>query len=182
MFIAENLRTGKLRLQIAETAKYYRHLEIKGEVARIIRSCNQALGMSGNFKNGCLYREAGLSPLWRKGCGEDVVCDHAIPVTILVESFLSGTPLSELILAPVVRISKASDQTLTRMGLAKTGHKDGLPLYRYHEGKIEIITHEGHQIDPASWTNADHCALIGRTEELKPVIASLNYERGSFSP
>jgi len=172
--IKENIRLGLEIASIYENAKYYSDLRAKHAIGTTIRDCNGTLGMTGKIKNGCLYREFGLSEFWKKGNGEVVVCDHAVPVTELVRRYREEDEcIEKLIFSPVVRITKKSDIKLVKAGLGKKGHKTGLPLFRYSEIKMRIVTHKGVEIEPEKWTDEDHWDLVESTEELSPVWKEL---------
>jgi hypothetical protein len=172
--IEEDIRLGLEIVDIYKKAKYYKDLKVKRAIANIIRNCNGALHCGGSFKNGCLYREKNLNEFWKSGNGENVVCDHAIPVTQLVELYLeSKMDLKELIFSPVVRITKAADQNLTKKH-AKTGTRENLPLFRYSHINLEIVTHTNKSVDPMTWTYQDHWNLINQsTPELAETLHAL---------
>lgn len=175
--IVELIWLGRQYVDIASQSRFYRERRIQEKVAEAIRSCNHFLAMSGSFKNGCLYREAGLAPFWKSGNGEAVVCDHAVPVGELVRQHLEdGVPLEHLILSPVVRLSKDSDRHLTQAGFARQGYESGLPMSRYSKAGIRIVTHDGEEIDAACWTDADHWRLVCNTPELRPVLNGLGID------
>lgn len=171
--IIDVIEFGKRRLAAAEKSRFYKDRRIHSAIADTIRDCNRALGAAGNFKNGCLYREAGLAEKWQPGSGESVVCDHAVPVTELVARHQAGESIARLIFSPVVRISKSANDLLTKRGFAKTGFRDNYPLYRYSHIDLELVTHEGAAVDPSQWTDVDHCRLVKATDELKPILEKL---------
>ena len=172
--ICELIELGKEHLKVTESGRYYRELRINFMIGKIIRDCNNMLGMSGNFKNGCLYREQGLASKWDKA-SEEVVCDHAIPISELVHAYRFETvPFEKLIFSPVVRIRKSTNDILTRQGYAKKGHKAGLPLYRYSHIDVKIVTHLGQEVDPSNWSDRNHWDLVWNTPELHSVLSALN--------
>lgn len=175
LLIKENIEIGKRIVDVYKEAKFYRKLKTQEAIATIIRNCNGTLGASGNFKNGCLYRQKGLQEFWKSKSGEKVVCDHAIPVSELVRMHVEeGELIERLIFSPVVRISLEANDKLTRSGYAKSGFKTGFPLFRYSHINIEIVTHNGASVDPAIWTDKDHMTLVRSTSELAPILKSLN--------
>ena len=177
--IQEVIKIGKKYRDAAEGSEFYKELRVNHKIAETIRDCNNFLGMGGNFKNGCLYREKGLDDFWKRGNGEEVVCDHAVPVTELVKQHKDDeVPIQILIFSPVVRITKASNNKLTKYGKAKTGHKMGFPLYRYsHIEGMRIVTHQGVEIPSLKkWTDGEHWELIHSTEELKNVLHELGLD------
>lgn len=177
LLIRDEINIGMQYKEVALKSRFYRRLRTNEKVAQTIRACNNTLGMNGSFKNGCLYREKGLSEYWKKGNGEMVVCDHAVPVSELVRLHQEeGEPLERLILSPVVRITISSNSDLTVKGYAKKGHKRGFPLYRYSLIGMRVVTHLGTEVDPATWTDDDHWGLVASTEELKPVLEALGIE------
>lgn len=178
LLIKDAIEIGVQYKEIASKSRFYRRLRTNGKVAETIRDCNNTLGMSGNFKNGCLYREQGLSEYWKKGNGEVVVCDHAIPVTELVRLHQEdGEPIEKLIFSPVVRITRKSNDDLTFKGYAKSGHKQGFPLFRYSLIGMRVVTHLGREIDPAVWTDEDHWQLVLETDELRPILDALGISK-----
>ncbi|HLO62051.1 MAG TPA: hypothetical protein VK165_03715 [Azonexus sp.] len=174
--ILDEIELGQRYLAVAEQSRFYRGRRIDAVIGATIRACNQALGMAGNFKNGCLYRESSLSERWSKETGEVVVLDHATPITELVKRHKLGEPIAQLMLSPVVRISKSSNDGMTRKGYAKAGHKAGFPLYRYARAGISIVTHSGTPIDPATWTDEEHWNFVRETPELRPILDALEIE------
>lgn len=116
--------------------------------------------MAGSRKNGCLYREVGLTP------DTQVVCEHAIPVTALVSLYKLGMPFEEMVFYPVARISKASDKRLEQSGLVKSGHDLSFPFLRYHKVGIVMETYQGLAIDCDIWTMENHWDLVEKTQEL----------------
>ncbi len=174
--IIDVIEFGERRLAAAEKSQFYKDRRIHSAIADTIRDCNRVLGAAGNFKNGCLYREAGLAEKWQPGSGESVVCDHAVPVTELVARHQAGESIARLIFSPVVRISKSANDLLTKRGLAKTGFRDGCPLYRYSHVGLELVTHEGAPVDPAVWADEDHWQLVRSAEELAPVLKRLGQD------
>lgn len=171
--IRDAIDIGMECMKVVSQSKFYRSRRINERVSAIIKDCNNFLGMGGNFKNGCLYREKGLQEFWSRGNGEMVVCDHAIPVTELVQRYHSGEPIERLIFSPVVRIKKESNDILTGKGYAKSGYIEGFPLSRYSRIGMSVVNHFGEVVDPSEWTDEDHWKLINRTEELKELIGAL---------
>ena len=176
--VKDAIDIGMKYKDVAAQSKFYRRLRVNGKIADTIRDCNNFLSMSGNFKNGCLYREEGLSEIWKKGNGEEVVCEHAVPVTELVRRYHDGEKIERLIFSPVVRITKKSNDELTRRRFAKRGWKLGFPLFRYSEIKMSVITHFGKVVDPSTWTDEDHWNLVLSTEELWEVLNELGIRNG----
>lgn len=172
--VKELIRIGEQYRLIAESTNFYRELRVNKVIADTIRHCNHMMGMSGSFKNGCLYREFGLAQFWSRGNGERVVCDHATPVRQLVTDHHAGTPIENLIFSPVVRISKGANDSLTKIGLAKKGHNRNHPLSRYAHIDLRITTHFGYEVNPATWTYNDHWSLVFKTHELSPLLKELN--------
>jgi len=78
--ILQYITIGKKIIELWSQAKFNKDRKVNDTVATIIRDCNGILGCGGNFKNGCLYREGKLEEKWTPKNGEDVICDHAIPV------------------------------------------------------------------------------------------------------
>ena len=149
----------------------------RDEAAKVIRAINEVLGAGGNFKNGCLYRERSLPERFRRGEGTQV-CDHAVPVSRLTNMYLVDRRLNlvRLALYPVVRLTDESNRRLTAGGLANSGYKDGYPLYRYSRLErldIEIVTHNGDTVEPASWTDEDHWMLVKDTAANAPELAEI---------
>lgn len=172
--ILDEIALGEKYLKAAGESRFYRSRRVDGVIGATIRACNHVLGMSGSFKNGCLYREAGLAEFWSKRNGESVVCDHAVPVSELVRRYhKENVPLQILAFSPVVRITQSSNEELTQNGYAKKGHKSGFPLFRYSLVGVSIVTHKGDEIDAAKWTDDDHWTLMKDTTELKDVIDGL---------
>jgi hypothetical protein len=175
LLLQDNIYYGKKIVEVTrEHVKYYRELRINEAIAKIIRQCNGTLGAAGSQKNGCLYRENGLPEFWKKNNSENVICDHAVPVTELVRMHVNeGIPIEELIFYPVVRIKKSTNDTLTKIGYAKGGTKIGFPLFRYsHLENIQLLTHHGDPVDPKTWTTQDHWRLVKSTPELKDILAT----------
>ena len=81
--------------------------------------------------------------------------------------------IESLIFSPVVRISENTNSRLTKEGYAKKGHKTGLPLYRYSYVGIQLITHFGDEVDPATWSDGEHWRLVFSTEELKTILRAV---------
>jgi hypothetical protein len=153
-------------------------------VEKTIRDINQLLGMGGSFKNGCLYREEKLPELFKRG-EQEQICDHAIPVAHLRDRYLANPNINivKLALYPVVRISKEANDKLNRAGRTKSGDKEGYPLSRYEGLDISLVTHYGGApLDPATWTDADHWALMKKTADqtpdLKEIIEHFKIELG----
>ena len=174
LLVAEAIRLGIEHMKVEESALFYRNLRLNKRIADTIRNCNNMLGMGGNFKNGCLYREYGLEAKWNKNIGELVVCDHSVPITELVRQHLvDGEPIENLILSPVVRITSESNRALTTKGFAKKGIKAGFPLFRYSRIGMRILTHTDVEINPETWSDEDHWSLVLETKELHPVLEHL---------
>lgn len=153
----------------------------RDEAAKVIRAINDILGTSGNFRNGCLYRESDLSERSKRG----QVLDHAVPVIELVNMQLDGTALGYVraALHPVVRIAKSTDERLNGARRTISGTKKGYPLFRYEGLGIDIVTHEGEKVgDLAAWTDDDHWALVkktaNQTPELKEIIEHFKIKLG----
>jgi hypothetical protein len=181
--IKNTIQLGLKHIEVAKKSEFYRELMIDSEVADIIRKCNGTLGLGGNFKNGCLYRQEGLAEKWDKKIDGKVICDHAIPVTALVSQYREKkAPFEHLIFSPVVRITERSNEELTNRGLAKAWKDEWYqyPLSRYAEVGISIVTHKGEKIDTKSWTSANHWELIFDTEELSDVLKGLGMSRDQF--
>lgn len=162
-----------------EYAEYPRELvrQRSDLVSSLIRKISGKLGMEGNFKNGCLYREKGLDERFKRGTGTQV-CDHAVPVVDLTKMYLDDRRLNlvQLALYPVVRLTDKSNSRLTADGLANAGCKDGFPLYRYSqvEGpEIEIVTHEGVLLSTSEWTDEDHWDLVRQTAKSNPDLLEI---------
>ena len=172
--ILQYITIGKKIIELWSQAKFNKDRKVNDTVATIIRDCNGILGCGGNFKNGCLYREESVKEIWKPKSGEDVICDHAIPVSELVKLYLQkNIPPEELIFYPVVRISKEANEKLTKAGLAKKGNEPDFPLSRYSKTDMKIVTHFGEEIDPKMWTIEQHMDLVRNTPELKKIIDSL---------
>lgn len=172
--ILQYITIGKKIIELWSQAKFNKDRKVNDTVANIIRDCNGVLGCGGNFKNGCLYRESVLDEIWTPKGDKQVICDHAIPVSELVQLYLQkNTPLEELIFYPVVRISKEANEKLTKAGLAKKGNEPDFPLSRYSKIDIKIKTHFGEEIDPKKWTIVQHMDLVRNTPELKTIIDTL---------
>lgn len=175
LLVIEAIRLGTEYRKVAETARFYKRLIVDKRIADTIRECNSILGMGGVFKDGCLYRESGLAAFWSTSKDQIVVCDHAVPVSELVRQNIEGiSTIEEQIFSPVVRITKESNDKLTRSGFAKKGFIEGYPLFRYSHIGMKITTHQGYEVDPSKWTDADHWKLVAETEELKPVLQALH--------
>ena len=177
--IKDAIDTGLKIEEVYKDAKFYQNARRKEAISKIIRDCNGTLGMTGKIKNGCLYREKGLSEIWQKDIDGDVICDHAVPVTELVRQYRENDKdIRRLIFSPVCRIRKVSDERLTKKGYAKKGFKAGLPLFRYsflEKPDLELVTHQGQNVDPKIWTEQDHWDLIESTNELRPVLRELEF-------
>lgn len=162
--ITEQIALCKANLASIEKIAFFRKArEKRDEINRRLRGCHDFLGMAGSRKNGCLYREIGLT------ADTQVVCEHAIPVTALVSLYETGKPFEEIVFYPVARISKESDKRFGKLGLVKSGHDLGLPFLRYHRAGIAMETHEGIGIACDSWTMDDHWDLVNRTQELSSI-------------
>jgi hypothetical protein len=173
--IKENIVLGKQIISVYQQARFYRERKVGRAVSSIIRDCNELLGCGGNSKNGCLYRENDIAPVWRASDREKVVCDHAVPVTELVRAYLEEqAQLELLIFSPVVRISAEKNDQLTQRGLAKKGFSAIKPLLRYSQIDIDLVTHHGDLVNPATWTIDDHWNLVQSTEELQHVLHELD--------
>lgn len=171
--ILQYITIGKKIIELWSQAKFNKDRKVNDTVATIIRDCNGILGCGGNFKNGCLYREESLEEMW-KPKNEEVICDHAIPVSELVRMYtMNSVAIEELIFYPVVRISKKANEKLTEDGLAKNGYEPGFPLSRYSKINLKIVTHFGEEIDPKTWTLEQHMNLVRSTPELKTIIDTL---------
>lgn len=142
---------------IRKVSQYRTEREVNDEINRRLRTCFDFLGMAGSRKDGCLYNEKALVG------SEEVVYEHAIPVTALVSLYLKGFPLQELVFYPVVRLSKKSDTELRRKGLAKTGHDLNYVFRRYHHAGIKVQTYSGEVVPTDSWTLRRHEELLRST-------------------
>lgn len=173
--ILQYITIGKKIIELWSQAKFNKDRKVNDTVATIIRDCNGILGCGGNFKNGCLYREEDLEPIWKpKKDQPPVICDHAIPVSELVRMYVQDNiEIEELIFYPVVRISQEANNNLTKKGFAKRGFDPNLPLLRYSKIDLKIKTHFGEEIDPKTWTIEQHMDLVRNTQELKRIIDSL---------
>ncbi len=153
---------------IQKHARYNKDREVNDEINRRIRAANDALGMKGSRKMGCLYHEAGFEH--KKSGG---ICEHAIPLTKLVELYRTEKKtFLELSLYPIARISKELDANLTRNGLARNGHDLKHPFKRYQNinPPPKIKTHKGDAVDLENWSITDHWNLVFETEELKNLL------------
>jgi hypothetical protein len=154
----------------------------RDESAKIIRAINDILGVSGNFRNGCFYRQRGLSE--RSETGQ--VLDHAIPVIHIVRNYIDGSASGyvKAALHPVVRITKDANAQLNRAGRAQSGQRDGYPLSRYLglDPEIKVVTHDGEPVDTDTWTDDNHWGLVARTAketpELKEIIDHFKIKLG----
>jgi hypothetical protein len=172
--ILQYITIGKKIIELWSQAKFNKDRKVNDTVATIIRDCNGILGCGGNFKNGCLYREGELEEKWAPKNKEDVVCDHAIPVSELVRMYVQDNiEIEDLIFYPVVRISQDANKLLTQKGYAKRGFDPDLPLLRYSKIDLKIKTHFGEEIDPKTWTIEQHMDLVRDTPELKTIIETL---------
>ncbi|WP_275272007.1 hypothetical protein [Limnobacter sp. P1] len=172
--ILQYITIGKKIIEIWSQAKFNKDRKVNDTVATIIRDCNGILGCGGNFKNGCLYRESVLDEIWTPRGDEQVICDHAIPVSELVRMYKEDNiQIEELIFYPVVRISQVANDNLTKKGFAKRGFDPNLPLLRYSKIDLKIKTHFGEEIDPKTWTIEQHTDLVRNTPELKIIIDTL---------
>lgn len=179
--IAEQIALCKANLlSIEKIATFRKAREKRDEISRRLRGCHDFLGMAGSRKYGCLYREIGLKS------NENVVCEHAIPVTALVSLYQKGVSFERLVFYPVARISKKSDMRFGKNGTVKSGYDETLdqtlddtfddtdirPFLRYCDANILIETHKGDEVNCETWTMKDHWRLIEETEE----IASIKYQ------
>ena len=184
-FILDNYSVGKEVIAACRKGKYYTSLKERFAIGRMIRDFHGALGCGGNSKNGCLYREKGLPELWQKG-HDPVVCDHAVPVTELVDQYKkhqSSEQIIKLIFSPVARISFVTDRRITAAGYAKNGFINGFPFSRYSTFNnamiaqggqpITIVNYKGEEIDLEKWTDVDHWKLVDNTPEFKPVLEEI---------
>lgn len=172
--ILQYITIGKKIIELWSQAKFNKDRKVNDTVATIIRDCNGILGCGGNFKNGCLYREDDLDEIWTQRGDEQVICDHAIPVSELVRMYVQDNiEIEDLIFYPVVRISQDANKLLTQKGYAKRGFDPDLPLLRYSKIDLKIKTHFGEEIDPKTWTIEQHMDLVRDTPELKKIIDSL---------
>ena len=172
--ILQYITIGKKIIELWSQAKFNKDRKVNDTVANIIRDCNGILGCGGNFKNGCLYRESVLDEIWTPKGDEQVICDHAIPVSELVRMYNEDNiQIEELIFYPVVRISRKVNDDLTKKGFAKRGFDPNLPLFRYSKIDLKIKTHFGEEIDPKTWTLEQHMNLVRSTPELKTIIDTL---------
>lgn len=180
--IVQNILIGKKIIELWRQAKFNSDRKVNDTVASIIRDCSGILGCAGNFKNGCLYREEVLSPLWKSKSGEEVICDHAIPVSELVKMYTEkNVAIEELIFYPIVRISKDANDKLTKSGFAKKGYDGKFPFSRYAaQCDLKIVSHFGDEIDPKTWTIEQHMDLVRNTPELKQIIDSLGCSVGGL--
>lgn len=159
---------------IINFAVHKKEREINDEINRRIRATNDALGMRGTNNRGCLYYEAGLEE------GGAVVCEHVIPLTILVNLYRTKRrPFLELSLHPIARIRKESDKSLTQGGLARNGHDLTHPFKRYRQANpdLQIQTHQGCPVDLENWSMKDHWDLVFNTEELKDLLKEFDLEK-----
>ena len=162
--IAEQIALCNANLKSIEKIAFFRkEREKRDEINRRLRGCHDFMGMAGSRKNGCLYREVGLSS------DAQEVCEHAIPVSALVSLYESGVPFEELVFYPVARISKDSDKRFQELGLVKSGHELDIPFMRYHKASIAIETHFGEKIDCGRWSLSDHWNLVNSTSEISQI-------------
>lgn len=162
--IAEQIALCKANILTIEKIAFYRKpREKRDEINRRLRACHDFMGMAGSRKFGCLYREVGLKS------ETPVVCEHAIPVTVMVTLYEKGTPFEDLAFFPVARIAKASDQKFGSLGLTVSGHALESPFLRYYTAGIEIETHHGRTISCKDWSMQDHWKLIDETPELAAI-------------
>ncbi len=162
--IVEQIALCKANLEsIERIAKFRIAREMRDEINRRLRSCHDFLGMGGSRKKGCLYREVGHSEK------ENLVCEHAIPVTALVSLYQKGVPFEQLVFYPVSLISKESDKRFESLGLVKSGHSEEIPFLRYYKADIQIETHHGAKIECNKWSMDDHWKLIEQTAELNSI-------------
>lgn len=141
--------------------------EINDEVNRRIRLANDFLGMAGSRKMGCLYHEKEMNNV-------DAMCEHVVPMSVLVDLYHTGNESFEkLVLYPIARISKVSDNELNRIHPRNTGCNLENPFRRYEKPRIKIVTHTGKDVDLHNWSMRDHWNLVLETTELEPILEVL---------
>ena len=163
-----------LVVEVYKDCQDLRRRKCNDAVEGVIRDIGQLMGMGGQFKNGCLYREKKLLEEYKKGQPKQI-CEHAIPVAELRKRYLDNCELNfvKLSLCPIVRISEDANRKLDEAKRTKSGYQKGLPLSRYEGLGIELVTHNGEDIDPATWKDEDHWNLIKDTVANAPELAEI---------
>lgn len=155
----ENVKT------IERIATHQKKREMRNEINKRIRACNNLLGMtSGSRRFGHIYRETDLQK------GEKLVSEHVIPVSELTSLYENGAPLEELIFYPIALISNASNALLNKRGLNRSRKDCSKPFSRYSEAGIKVESHLGREVETKTWGMADHWDLINETQELANIM------------
>ena len=157
-------------IPIYNTARYGSDRYIKDLIQKTIRDTSGDLGMSGNFKNGCLYYERGLSETYDRSLDGRVILDHVIPVSVLVERYLRNPVIENLVFSPVARVSFSSNAKLT----SKSFDISKSLFQRYFDAGVEIVNARGDVITD-DWSEEDHWSLVKEIPVFNPVLKGLGF-------
>ncbi len=160
---------------IKKVSKYGTERQIKNEINKRIRECQNILGMWGDRRSGILYFEKSINFLEVKDKNKFTV-EHVIPVSATVQRYIDGDPIpiEKLIFNPIALITTESDKQLREKGLAKSGHDFDFPFRRYKQVEIEIKDLHGTVINCENFSIEDHFELIHKVPELQEVINEIN--------
>ena len=147
----------RCRQQIERAVREYSTVSNNQQLLREIR--NEIDYHLRRYHEYCIEQRDGMKAHYHE-IGADAECDfeHLIPASRIRDLLLAGIiSIEQGLNAPTVRLSRAKHMMLKDAGWASKTPNMWLPFERYtsvFDAKYE--THDGTEIDPASWTLENH--------------------------
>ena len=112
----------------------------------------------------CIKERAGIGAhYYEVSADDDTDFEHLIPAARIRDLLLSNhISVDQALNAPTVRLSRAKHAQLKDAGWAAKTPDMWLPFARYtNVFSAQYITHDGTEIDPATWTLEQHYRYFG---------------------
>lgn len=143
------------------------HLERLVEEYRVVKNNQQLLREIRNdidyylrrYHEYCIKQRDGMGAHYHeRGADADTDFEHLIPAARIRDLLLSNIiTVQQALNAPTVKLSRAKHAQLKDAGWASHTPDMWLPFRRYSQVfTAQFETHDGTQIDPATWTLEDH--------------------------
>lgn len=155
-------------------------------IADCIRRVQCLFSWEKNSYTGILYREKHFNQLinetlennkalntLKSKVGEKSTIEHVIPVAHFKDKIYNLTmqnrlaeskiEITKAFLSPVALIDKFHTHKDNEKRLKDSYYEEKYPFRRYISSGINIVTHDGQEIDNESWTIEDHWNLLRRT-------------------
>lgn len=107
----------------------------------------------------CIQQRDGMKGHYTEvGVDDEYDFEHLIPAARVRDLLLHQViTVSQALNAPTVKLSKAKHELLSETGWKSTTPDMWLPFMRYHGVfTAGYVTYDGTEIDPTTWTLADH--------------------------